>query len=244
MLAILQARMNSSRLPGKVMELVNGTPVILWQIERIVRASLVSDLVIATTDSEKDDILCELLEKNGVAYHRGDESNVLSRFCAIIERYGIPWIVRLTGDCPLFMPSICDQIIEVALNSQNQFDCVSNTIVPTFPDGCDVEVVKSESLLRLSLMETSNLEKEHVTFGMYQRRAQFNCLNFYNEKDQSKFRWTLDTAIDLEFVRRVYDCFKGREVLFSYADVMNEIEKGTIPPLLDDGSLRNQNLRK
>lgn len=244
MLAILQARMNSSRLPGKIMELVNGVPVILWQIERIRKARLVSDLIVATTNTEKDDVLCELLAKEGVNYYRGDESNVLERFCSIIQSVDVPWIIRLTGDCPLFMPSICDQIIETALISQSEFDCISNTILPTFPDGCDVEVVKSKSLLNLSLMKPSHLEQEHVTLGLYQRKSEFTCLNFQNNTDDSRFRWTLDTAKDLDFIRSVYSCFRGEEPYFGYHEVMRQIQEGTIVPIIDDGTLRNQSLKK
>lgn len=244
MLAILQARMNSSRLPGKIMELVNGVPIILWQIERIRKARLLSDLIVATTDTVKDDVLCELLAKEGVSYYRGDESNVLGRFCSIIKLMDVPWFVRLTGDCPLFMPSICDQIIEAALSSQDNYDCISNTILPTYPDGCDVEVVKSMSLLNLSAMKPSHLEQEHVTLGLYQRKSNFTCLNFQNNTDESRFRWTLDNAKDLDFIRNVYNRFHGKEGYFSYDEVMREIQEGTIIPIIDDGTLRNQNLKR
>lgn len=236
--------MNSSRLPGKIMERVNGVPIILWQIERIRKAKLLSGLIVATTNTAKDDILCELLEKEGVNYYRGDEGNVLVRFCSIIQSMGVPWIVRLTGDCPLFMPSICDKIIETALISQNNFDCISNTILPTFPDGCDVEVVKSRSLLDLSLMKPSDLEQEHVTLGLYQRKSEFTCLNFQNNTDDSRFRWTLDTARDLDFIRSVYSCFRGKEATFGYDEVMRKMQEGTIIPIIDDGTLRNQSLKK
>lgn len=228
MLAILQARMNSSRLPGKVMKLINGRPSIEWQIERIRQSQSVSQLVVATSNASTDDVLVDFLLSRDVKVHRGSLEDVLSRFCAVVQEEEAECFVRLTADCPLFMSTICDEMVNVFETSD--IDYLSNTIPPTFPNGCDVEVVKSSALFRVAEMKPTDEFREHVTLGIYSRRDIFACENYLNPTgiDDSKFRWTIDTECDLEFIQSVYAQFVGRETTFGYYDVMALLKKGHV----------------
>jgi spore coat polysaccharide biosynthesis protein SpsF len=233
MLAILQARMNSSRLPGKVMKLINGRPSIEWQIERISKSKSVSQLVVATSHAPTDDPLVDFLVTRDVEVHRGALDDVLSRFCEVVQRKKVESFIRLTADCPLFMPTICDDMVDIFQSSD--LDYVSNTIPPTFPNGCDVEVVRSSALFRVAALKPSTEFREHVTLGIYSRRNMFHCRNYFNprKRDDSRFRWTLDTERDLEFVRSVYSQFIGQETIFGYDDVMVLLDSGSVKEHLE-----------
>ncbi len=217
-LAILQARMSSSRLPGKVMEIVNGEPIIHWQIKRILRSKKVEDLVVATSKDSSDDVLVAYLNQAGISVYRGSLNDVFSRFLEVIGMYQPYAIVRLTGDCPLLMPEIIDQVIEAGLNTNS--DYLSNTIIPTFPDGLDVEFVLSNSIRKLGMYELSDYEKEHVTVGIYGRANIFKVTNFENSSDLSSLRWTLDTSEDLNLIKFIYSKFFGAETDFSIEDIL------------------------
>jgi spore coat polysaccharide biosynthesis protein SpsF len=231
MLAILQARMGSSRLPGKVLKEVNGRPVLLWQIDRIKRSSLVSDLIVATTKSPVDDVLCKVLNEEGIRFWRGDEEDVLKRFCEVIRLEKPEWIMRLTGDCPLFMPKLCDEMLQSL--SYTNLDYFSNTLVRSFPRGCDIEIVRASCLLERDKVSYDKQEREHVTYGLYTRPNLYSCGNFKNKFDQSRHRWTLDTSLDFDFIKLVYSFFISRELEFTYDEVMELLMNGQIPEYLD-----------
>jgi len=226
MLAILQARCSSKRLPRKVLSSVNGKPIILWQLERILQSNEISRVIVATSDDASDDELVDLLDDQGFEVSRGNLDNVLERFIRVINEQGIDSFVRLTADCPLFMPAIADKLISKF--HELQVDYLSNTITPTFPDGCDVEVVKSEKLFQLFGSQPSEAEQEHVTLGLYKRNKFAVCVNIENDQNESNYRWTLDTHEDLDFVRAVYEHMVGRESTFGYSDVMDLIRVGAV----------------
>ena len=226
MLAILQARCSSKRLPRKVLSSVNGKPIILWQLERILQSNEISRVIVATSDDASDDELVDLLDDQGFEVSRGNLDNVLERFIRVINEQGIDSFVRLTADCPLFMPAIADKLISKF--HELQVDYLSNTITPTFPDGCDVEVVKSEKLFQLFGSQPSEAEQEHVTLGLYKRNKFAVCVNIENDQNESNYRWTLDTHEDLDFVRVVYEHMVGRESTFGYSDVMDLIRVGAV----------------
>jgi len=226
MLAILQARCSSKRLPRKVLSSVNGKPIILWQLERILQSNEISRVIVATSNDASDDELVDLLDDQGFEVSRGNLDNVLERFIRVINEQGIDSFVRLTADCPLFMPAIADKLISKF--HELQVDYLSNTITPTFPDGCDVEVVKSEKLFQLFGSQPSEAEQEHVTLGLYKRNGFAVCVNIENNQNESNYRWTLDTHEDLDFVRAVYEHMVGRESTFGYSDVMDLIRVGAV----------------
>ena len=217
LLVILQARMSSSRFPGKVLSLINGQPMIFWQIARIKKSKYVSDIVVATSDDHTDDELTSYLEGIGVAVIRGDLENVYDRFIKVLIRFRSKYFVRLTADCPLVMPDLIDLIFEKFITED--CDYISNAINPTYPDGLDIEILKTNAFEKLIKLDLSPAEKEHVTLGIYSRRTEFNVFSYENIENMSSERWTVDYPEDLEFVRGVYSKFKGKESKFSMREV-------------------------
>lgn len=219
--AILQARMSSSRLPGKVMLPINGEPMIFRQIQRIRQASTIDQVIVATSKDSSDDSLAEFLVSKEIEVFRGSLDDVLSRFLEIQRETYATAIIRLTGDCPLVMPELIDTM--VAKFYETDVDYLSNTLKPTYPDGLDVEVIKPSALARLASFDLSGAEREHVTLGIYSRSSIFTLENFRGKKDLSQKRWTVDYLEDLAFIRQVFSEFEGREPFFTLEDIMELI---------------------
>lgn len=200
-LAVVQARMSSTRLPGKVLADVHGAPMVLRQIERVRAASLVDDVVVATSVDPTDDALVEVLAAAGIPSHRGSLHDVLDRYLSVARARGVDRLLRLTADCPLTDPAVIDAV--VAAHEAAGTDYASNVLERTFPRGLDVESVTVEALARVAEVATP-AEREHVTQGIYRRPELFSLTSVTQEVDHSDLRWTVDTAADLEFVRAVY----------------------------------------
>jgi spore coat polysaccharide biosynthesis protein SpsF len=239
-LCILQVRTSSSRLPGKVMMLINGKPMIYWQIQRILQAKSIDKLIVATSLDSSDDLLAEFLNQEGVSIYRGSLDDVYSRFYNILSQEKPLTFLRLTGDCPLVMPALIDQMIEIF--RKEKVDYFSNTIKPTFPDGLDVEIVDSAAFLRVSGLKLSDLEKEHVTIAMYSRPTEYLLGNFENSEDLSELRWTVDYQGDFDFVAKIFSHFAGREEKFGFDELRSFLAQS--PELINiiSGDLRNEGL--
>lgn len=222
-LAIVQARMSSSRLPGKVLADLAGQPMILRQLERVQRSAMIDQLVVATSDDASDDELTAVLEGVGYTVIRGSRDDVLSRFILALDACPSERIVRITADCPLISPRVIDEVITAALALDA--DYLSNTMTPTYPDGLDVEVVRSSVLREVDSISTDPHEREHVTLGVYRRQESFGIRNFADETDRSDLRWTVDTADDLAFVRAVYRELIPSNPAFEYEDVLELLER-------------------
>ncbi len=207
--AIIQARMGSSRLPGKVLKKVNGKPLLLHQIERLKTCKLIDDLVIATTVESQDDLIVEFCEKYNVAVYRGSENNVLERYYEAWRQFGGDVIVRLTSDCPIIDSCIVDNTINYYM--KHSFDYVSNTVERTFPRGLDTEVFSSTTLEDTYHKATLDRDKEHVTAYIYTHPDEFKLGSYKGEIDFSKYRWTVDTKEDFELIRHLLEAYSGRE---------------------------------
>ena len=218
-LAILQARTSSSRLPGKVLKEINGMPMIYWQLMRILKSTKINDLIVATSTDDSDDQLVDFLTSIKVKTFRGSLSNVLSRYQEIAVKFDPETIVRLTADCPLIMPEVIDVVLERYLESGA--DYVSNTLERTFADGLDVEVFSRQALSKLDEFSISSEEEEHVTLGIYSRPEEFTLLNVSNIYDEGTLRWTVDYQSDFDFVQGIYENFRTKEIEFGLEDVRN-----------------------
>jgi spore coat polysaccharide biosynthesis protein SpsF len=201
-LAILQARMSSTRLPGKVLEPIEGMPLILRAIERISRARSLDGLVLATSTDPSDDPLAAVARDAGVEVRRGDLDDVLGRFLVVVEEFDPVDVVRLTGDNALTDPGIIDRV--VAAHREHGTDYTSNTVTRTFPRGLDVEVVRADVLRALPALGLAADEREHVTLGVYRRPERFRVHQVTQADDRSDLRWTVDLPEDLAFARTVY----------------------------------------
>lgn len=210
---IVQTRMGSTRLPGKVMLDLCGKPVIRHVIERLKQSRLADDIIIATTTSENDDIIVEQACKEGVKHFRGSEEDVLSRYYNAAKDNKLDAIVRVTSDCPLIDPIVLDNIVECYKN--NDYDIVTNAgsdaTKRTFPRGLDTEVFSFAVLEKAFKNACEKYQREHVTPFIYENSTKI--LYFLNTADYSKYRWTLDTSEDFELIQKIY--------LFLYKGVHN-----------------------
>lgn len=222
-LAILQARSSSTRFPNKVLADLGGQPMILQQIKRVERSKLIDKLVVATTTDPSDDKLAELLRESRIPFYRGSLNNVLARFIDIIDIEKPDTVVRLTADCPLTDANVIDLVIQEHVCSRCQY--TSNTLKPTYPDGMDVECFEPKSLQQLFDSEPSDIECEHVTYGLYKRPGFCTIHSVEQEMDRSRLRWTVDLAEDLDFVRRVYSEFQPDYYSFDQEDVIELAQK-------------------
>jgi spore coat polysaccharide biosynthesis protein SpsF len=228
-LAILQARSSSTRFPHKVLADLGGQPMILQQIKRLERSKLIDKLVVATTTDPSDDKLAELLRESKIHFYRGSLNNVLERFIDIIDIEKPDTVVRLTADCPLTDANVIDRVIQEHISSRCQY--TSNTFKPTYPDGLDVECFEPNSLKELFESDPSEIESEHVTYGLYKRPEFCTIHSVEQEVDRSNLRWTVDLPEDLEFVRSVYSAFEpdyysfGQEDLIKVAQTKPELHR-------------------
>jgi spore coat polysaccharide biosynthesis protein SpsF len=199
-IGVVQARMGSTRLPGKVLMDLGGRTALGLQLLRLRRAAL-DELVVATSDRSIDDAIVAEAATVGVCVVRGPEHDVLGRFGAVLQTVSADDVVRLTADCPLTDPHLVDDI--VARHRAAKADYTSNTIIRSFPDGLDVEVV-SRSALEVALQEaTAEEEREHVTPFIYRRPERFRLAQFVGDFALERERWTLDTKEDLERLRDI-----------------------------------------
>jgi len=220
-LGILQARMTSSRLPGKVLEPIEGMPMIGRQIERLRRSDLLDGLVVATSVDPSDDRLVAYVESLGIPVVRGSLDDVLGRFIGVLDEFSPEVVVRLTADCPLVSSSVVDRVISAF---GPDVDYVSNTLEPTWPDGVDVEVVRASALRWVAEHSDDPHEHEHVTLGVYRRPDRFRCANVAGDVDLSSLRWTVDNAEDLAFVRSIYAKLLPVNDHFDVHDVLELLE--------------------
>ncbi|WP_249872149.1 glycosyltransferase family protein [Oceanobacillus saliphilus] len=241
-LAILQARMSSSRFPGKVLKPLAGKPMLLQQIDRIKKSEFIDKLIVATTVDTSDDAIALMCEENNILYYRGSMENVLERFYQISRIYEPKNIIRLTGDCPLIDSDIIDQVIERHLNQKN--DYTSNTISPTFPDGLDTEVFTMKALEEIFKKANRPSLKEHVTLYIHENPASFKIENIANAENLSNHRWTVDEPEDYELVYLIYEGLYSNKPDFTFHDILKFLNENTELQKLNAVYKRNEGLRK
>ncbi|MFJ7746605.1 cytidylyltransferase domain-containing protein [Peribacillus sp. NPDC097295] len=209
--AIIQARMGSSRLPGKVMKQVQGKPLLQYQLERIGKARLINKIVVATTTKETEQPIVDLCERLSVAIFRGPEDDVLTRFFDAATEHQTDIVVRLTADCPLIDPHTIDQALVEFLADVGKYDYVSNTLVRTYPRGFDVEVFSMKALAQAFKEAKEAAYREHVTPYIYHHPKKFKLASFLNGTDFSSLRLTVDTEDDLELITRLLEHLYEKE---------------------------------
>lgn len=240
-LLIVQARMSSTRFPGKVLKNLGESSMIEYQLLRISKSKFVRKTVVATSEEMTDDILVEHLSRNAIEIVRGSLSDVLNRFIKVLDLYSPDYFIRITGDCPLVMPEIIDSMVDEF--EKCSLDYLSNALEPSFPDGLDVEIIKTSALRRLNSMELSSTEREHVTLGIYSRPGIFNVRNFKNETDLSMERWTVDYPEDLEFIREIVQFESTQSELMTFPQVLNYLREHPETRNILSGNLRNEALK-
>lgn len=224
-LAIIQARIGSTRLPSKMLlPIVDNKGALELMLERVRRSIQLQKIVVATTTSPSDDRIADLCKRLGYDCFRGSEVDVLDRYYRTALAFGSPEvIVRLTGDCPLHDPDIVDLVVEEYL--KGDCDYVSNASKCTFPDGLDVEVFSFSALEKAQREASLKSEREHVTSYMWEHPAIFKIANVEYKKDLSDKRWTLDEKEDYEFIKRVYKNLYKRKPTFGMDDILELLAK-------------------
>jgi len=220
--AIIQARMGSSRLPGKSLAEIEGHPMLWHVIERVKRACLIDRVVVATSTAKADDAIESMCRDMGVTCYRGSENDVLDRYYMAARAEKASQVVRITADCPLIDPEVVDRVVRRF--QRGDIDYAANFMVRTYPDGLDTEVFSFSVLERAWHESTKSSEREHVT--PYLRMGKFRTANVECDSTSlyQHYRWTVDEAEDLEFIRAVYGAMSGKEK-FGMHEVLELLER-------------------
>ncbi len=219
--AIIQARMGSTRLPGKVLMRVLGKPLLEFQIERLARCRQFSKLVVATTEAKGDDAIADFCKAHGVACFRGSEDDVLGRYAGAAAACGAGVVARLTADCPLMDPDVVDRVFAAyaAANSEDAY--AQNVLQRTYPRGLDTEVFSAAALRRAAAAAHDPYEREHVTPYLQRHPEFFRRVDVVNDTDASRHRWTVDTPEDFDLVRRIIEALYPGRPAFTSAEVLD-----------------------
>jgi spore coat polysaccharide biosynthesis protein SpsF (cytidylyltransferase family) len=235
---VLQARMGSTRLPGKVLADIAGKPMLQHVVERARRIPGATNVILATSADPANAPLIASAHAWGVPAYAGSESDVLDRYYQAAKKFGADVIVRVTADCPLIDPAVSGRAVKEFLD--NDFDYVSNTNPPTYPDGLDTEVFSVDALDRAWHEATLPSEREHVTPYLWKNPTRFRIHNVQNGRDLSNLRWTVDHPDDLMFVRSVYARMLERGIRdFGMAEVLALLQEE--PELADVNRDRARN---
>ncbi len=203
--AVIQARMTSTRLPGKVLAEVEGEPMLARVVTRLRAAERVSDVWVACTDRVEDDPVAGLARRLDAGLFRGSERDVLGRYVATAREARADVVIRVTADCPLIDPRVVDRVVGVLLDGRSSLDYAANVLRRTYPRGLDIEALYADALLRAERFGITPEAREHVTLAIRtDPEGRFATGNVEAEADDSDLRWTVDTAADLHHVRQLY----------------------------------------
>jgi len=229
--AIIQARMGSTRLPGKVMKEILGKPVILWGLDRVSYSKLIDEIVVAIPYGKENDVIVDTIKEynDKIVTTRGSEDDVLDRYYQAAVQANADVVVRITSDCPLIDPVVIDNVIERFLD--NDCDYCSNSLTRTYPRGLDTEVFSFKVLDEAWNKAKKDYEREHVTPYIIENPDKFKLVNVANDINLSDLRWTLDTREDFEFISVVYKRICPKKQLFLMGDVLELLDRE--PELID-----------
>lgn len=226
--AIIQARMGSSRLPGKTLKKICGKPLLWHIVNRVKKAKLIDNVIIATTTNDNDNLIVEWAEQNDILYFRGDENNVLKRYYDTAVNFNANVIVRITADDPFKDSEIIDRVIKLLLETNADFACNNNP--PSFPEGLDTEVFTFNALQIAFKKAEKEFDREHVTQYFYRNTELFKMVNLKHDINISHLRWTIDTDNDFKFAQKVYKHLYKEGVAFNMEDILSLLN--TKPELL------------
>jgi spore coat polysaccharide biosynthesis protein SpsF len=221
---IVQARMTSTRLPGKVLKKVLDKSLLEYQIERLCRVKLADEIVIATTINETDEPIVQLCNSLSVHYFRGSEKDVLSRYYETAKAHQADVIVRVTSDCPLIDPEVIDRVIRFYIDHQTEYDYVCNFLERTYPCGMDTEVFSFKALKEAFLEATALPDREHVTPFIHRQPQRYSLASVNYFENQSHHRWTVDTPEDFELIKRIIEAIHPNLPYFTLRDCLNLLQ--------------------
>ena len=208
---IIQARISSTRLPGKVLLPVLGEPLLIKMVERVRSVKLTGQIVIATSTNNEDDKIEELCSENNLIYFRGDLTDLLDRHYQAGKNFGADAVVKIPSDCPLIDPQIIDRVLKYYIDNSDKFDFVSNLHPASYPDGNDVEIMSFSALEKAWKESTKELEREHTTPYFWEKGLDYS----------TSHRWTIDFEEDYLFIKKVYEELYKNNPAFGLYDILN-----------------------
>jgi len=220
---MIQARMGSSRLPGKIMLLLGSNTILGTMIDRVKRANRVRHVVVLTTELAEDDAVAQLAERHGVMVFRGSESDLLDRYYRAALHYGTDVIVRLTADCPFMDPKLIDDMVNLFQFNWPNMEFLTNCNRRTFARGLDIEILSIALLKRLFEQCSEAYYREHVVPFVEEHPEEFSFFEYPNRTDDSAYRLTIDTAEDYETISAIYALMKNDQ--FSYPELMDIVRQ-------------------
>lgn len=222
---VIQARMGSTRLPGKVMKLLGDRPVLWHVVERVKQSKLIDMIIVATTNSDEDNTIVEFCKKNSINYYRGSEKDVLDRYYKTAKYYKLDAIIRVTSDCPIIDSIVIDKLVKTYLDNKEQLDYVSNSMIRTYPRGLECSIFSMEALKESWENATKEYHKEHVVMYIREHKEKFKIMNICNDKMLSNYRWTLDTKEDYIFLKCIYNNLYKSGSIFTTNDVLELLKE-------------------
>ena len=240
--AIIQARMDSRRLRGKVLKKIFNKPMLFYQIERLKKSKLLNKIIVATTVNKNDDKIINFCIRNQISYFRGDENNVLKRYIDCAKSYDITQIVRLTADCPLLEVGLLDKMIKEHCN--NKYHYTSNNIKGLWPDGLDIEIIKLKTLIQINNNIKLDSDREHVTTFIKKNLNNFSFKKIQPYTNYSHIRLTVDQKEDFLLIKNLFSILYFKKKYFNLNDIIQLLNKK--PDLLKYNYYiqRNEGLKK
>lgn len=223
--AVIQARMGSTRLPKKAIKKILDKTLIEWAKYRLQFSKTVDQIVLSTAGTKDNDVLAEHAEKIGLEYYRGSENDLVSRLLETAKKFSADAIVRITGDCPLVDPKMVDSLIEKYLKNPKNIDYVCNILPPTYPDGMDVEIISSAALERLNKEVKNKLYREWLTTTIMENPDKYRILNVPYEKNISDLRLTVDYLEDFELAEKIFKSLHEEGKIFFMEDILELFKK-------------------
>ncbi len=239
--AIVQARMTSTRLPGKVLKEVMGRPLLGYLIERLKMVDNIEKIIIATTTNKEDNLIIKFCEKTGLDYYRGSENDVLDRYYQTAKIFGVEHVMRITSDCPLIDPIICNRVIKEYLSSRADYVHTG----PTFAEGVDCVILSFKALEKVWHEAKLKSEREHITLYIHNHPELFKIKSLTNATNDSKYRITVDEEEDFEVVKRIFEVlYIDESTPFGIESIKNFLDQYPEIQSLNSSIIRNQGLLK
>ncbi len=223
--AVIQARMNSTRLPGKVLMDIAGQPMLAHVVRRLTHSSRINEIVVALTTDTADDVVEMFCRDSKIKIFRGESHDVLDRYYQTARSFQADCIVRITSDCPLIDPQVVDHVIREFKDTSAALDGATNCLRRTYPRGLDCEVFGFSALERCWRLAEKDYCREHVTIYMYEHPELFKMKNVEYKEDLSFYRWTVDEELDLKLVREIYLRLRSAKEMFFMQDILEVFER-------------------
>lgn len=222
---VVQARLGSSRLPGKVMKPILGKPLIWHIVNRLKKISSVSNIVISTTNEKDDERLIEFAQSEKISIGAGKVYDIIDRLYQTCKKFNPTIIIKVNGDCPLIDPILIEEGIKIYLNSKEKPDLVTNALDNTFPEGTQFGIFNFFTLENLRKNIEKPFWREYFFRYMIEHKHEFKIIGIKNQEDLSSLRWTVDYKEDFEFVKKIFESLYRKNMYFTMNDILECLKK-------------------